>query len=85
VFGSLVFSVLVVWFGLFLGECGCLIWVLFWLSLFIFAIKLPTVHLLFIGMVHYAVKTYTGRELVPRNVLFLTFPAFVFSCECFLW
>lgn len=38
-----------------------------------FALKLLTVHLLFIGVIEYAVKTEAGKGLVPQNVLFCCF------------
>lgn len=51
----------------------CLVWVLFRFLSFVFALKLLTVHLLFVGVIQYAVKTEAGKELVPWNVLFYCF------------
>lgn len=51
-----------VWFGFCFGFLS-----------FVFALKLLTVHLLFIGVIQYAVKTEAGKELVPQNVLFYCF------------
>lgn len=59
-FAALVFSLPVVWFVFFFGGCVWLVWILFcigFVCLFVFALKLPTVHLLFIGMMLYAMKT----------------------------